>query len=136
MWTSSRSSRAGAATSAPGRPNTKTANSTAAAPPTPATPATPALPQCRNSSARTCRTRASWAWSGAAGVVVWVDSGGGNCEQLGLTTSLRGRASGTLKVEILSEGVHSGDASGLVPSSLRIMRQVLDRLEDSATGRL
>ena len=45
-------------------------------------------------------------------------------------------ASGTLKVEILTEGIHSGDASGLVPSSFRIMRQVLDRLEDSATGRL
>jgi acetylornithine deacetylase/succinyl-diaminopimelate desuccinylase-like protein len=41
-----------------------------------------------------------------------------------------------LKVEILSEGIHSGDASGLVPSSFRIMRQVLDRLEDSATGNL
>ena len=45
-------------------------------------------------------------------------------------------ASGTLKVEVLTEGIHSGDASGLVPSSFRIMRQVLDRLEDSATGRL
>jgi acetylornithine deacetylase/succinyl-diaminopimelate desuccinylase-like protein len=45
-------------------------------------------------------------------------------------------ASGVLRVEILTEGVHSGDASGLVPSSFRIMRQVLDRLEDSATGRL
>jgi acetylornithine deacetylase/succinyl-diaminopimelate desuccinylase-like protein len=44
--------------------------------------------------------------------------------------------SGTLKVEILTEGVHSGDASGLVPSSFRILRHVLDRLEDSATGRL
>jgi acetylornithine deacetylase/succinyl-diaminopimelate desuccinylase-like protein len=53
-----------------------------------------------------------------------------------LTTSLRGMASGTLKVEILTEGVHSGDASGLVPSSFRILRHVLDRLEDSATGRL
>ena len=48
----------------------------------------------------------------------------------------RGMASGTLKVEVLTEGIHSGDASGLVPSSFRIMRQVLDRLEDSATGRL
>src|SRR5256885_10222465 len=45
-------------------------------------------------------------------------------------------ASGTLKVEILTEGVHSGDASGVVPSSFRILRQVLDRLEDSKTGRL
>ncbi|HEX3139797.1 MAG TPA: peptidase dimerization domain-containing protein, partial [Rhizobacter sp.] len=43
---------------------------------------------------------------------------------------------GTLKVEILTEGVHSGDSSGLVPSSFRIMRQVLDRLEDSKTGEL
>jgi hypothetical protein len=45
-------------------------------------------------------------------------------------------ASGTLKVEILTEGIHSGDASGLVPSSFRIMRHVLDRLEDSETGHL
>ncbi len=73
---------------------------------------------------------------GDVGLVVCLDSGAGNYDQLWLTTSLRGMASGTLKVEILSEGVHSGDASGLVPSSFRIMRQVLDRLEDSATGRL
>jgi acetylornithine deacetylase/succinyl-diaminopimelate desuccinylase-like protein len=53
---------------------------------------------------------------------------------LWLTTSLRGNVTGTLKVEILTEGVHSGDASGLVPSSFRILRQVLDRLEDSKTG--
>ncbi len=65
-----------------------------------------------------------------------VDSGAGNYDQLWLTTSLRGMASGVLKVEVLTEGIHSGDASGLVPSSFRIMRQVLDRLEDSATGRL
>jgi acetylornithine deacetylase/succinyl-diaminopimelate desuccinylase-like protein len=73
---------------------------------------------------------------GDVGLVVCLDSGAGNYDQLWLTTSLRGMASGTLKVEILTEGIHSGDASGLVPSSFRIMRQVLDRLEDSATGRL
>ena len=73
---------------------------------------------------------------GEVALVVCLDSGAGNYDQLWLTTSLRGMASGTLKVEILTEGVHSGDASGLVPSSFRIMRQVLDRLEDSATGRL
>ncbi|MDO5288323.1 MAG: M20/M25/M40 family metallo-hydrolase [Pseudomonadota bacterium] len=73
---------------------------------------------------------------GNVGLVVCLDSGAGNYDQLWLTTSLRGMASGTLKVEVLTEGVHSGDASGLVPSSFRIMRQVLDRLEDSATGRL
>ncbi|CAA9422632.1 MAG: Acetylornithine deacetylase/Succinyl-diaminopimelate desuccinylase and related deacylases, partial [uncultured Ramlibacter sp.] len=73
---------------------------------------------------------------GDVGLVICLDSGAGNYDQLWLTTSLRGLASGTLKVEILTEGVHSGDASGLVPSSFRIMRQVLDRLEDSKTGRL
>ena len=73
---------------------------------------------------------------GDVALVVCLDSGAGNYDQLWLTTSLRGLASGVLKVEILTEGVHSGDASGLVPSSFRIMRQVLDRLEDSASGRL
>ncbi|MBC7601492.1 MAG: M20 family metallopeptidase [Ramlibacter sp.] len=73
---------------------------------------------------------------GDVGLVICLDSGAGNYDQLWLTTSLRGMAAGTLKVEILTEGVHSGDASGLVPSSFRIMRQVLDRLEDSKSGRL
>jgi len=73
---------------------------------------------------------------GNVSLVVCLDSGAGNYEQLWLTTSLRGNVTGTLKVEILTEGVHSGDASGLVPSSFRILRQVLDRLEDSRTGRL
>jgi acetylornithine deacetylase/succinyl-diaminopimelate desuccinylase-like protein len=73
---------------------------------------------------------------GEVALVICLDSGAGNYDQLWLTTSLRGMAGGVLKVEVLTEGVHSGDASGLVPSSFRIMRQVLDRLEDSATGRL
>jgi acetylornithine deacetylase/succinyl-diaminopimelate desuccinylase-like protein len=73
---------------------------------------------------------------GDVALVICLDSGAGNYDQLWLTSSLRGMASGVLKVEILTEGVHSGDASGLVPSSFRIMRHVLDRLEDSATGRL
>ena len=73
---------------------------------------------------------------GDVGLVICLDSGAGNYDQLWLTTSLRGMAGGTLKVEVLTEGVHSGDASGLVPSSFRILRQVLDRLEDSKTGRL
>ncbi|HEY0819084.1 MAG TPA: M20 family metallopeptidase [Rhizobacter sp.] len=73
---------------------------------------------------------------GEVALVVCLDSGAGNYDQLWLTTSLRGMVSGTLKVEILTEGVHSGDSSGLVPSSFRILRQVLDRLEDSKTGRL
>jgi len=73
---------------------------------------------------------------GDVGLVVCLDSGAGNYDQLWLTTSLRGMVSGTLKVQVLTEGVHSGDASGLVPSSFRILRQVLDRLEDSRSGHL
>ena len=73
---------------------------------------------------------------GHVSLVVCLDSGAGNYDQLWLTTSLRGNVTGALKVEILAEGVHSGDASGVVPSSFRILRHLLDRLEDSATGRL
>ena len=70
------------------------------------------------------------------GLVVCLDSGCGDYEHLWATTSLRGVVSGTLKVDVLGEGVHSGAASGIVPSSFRILRQVLDRLEDSRTGEI
>lgn len=73
---------------------------------------------------------------GQVGLVICLDSGAGDYERLWLTPSLRGLAGGTLKVRVLTEGVHSGDASGLAPSSFRIMRQLLERLEDSQTGRL
>lgn len=73
---------------------------------------------------------------GDVGLVVCLDSGAGNYDQLWLTTSLRGNVTGKLEVQVLTEGVHSGDASGVVPSSLRILRQLLDRLEDASTGRL
>jgi acetylornithine deacetylase/succinyl-diaminopimelate desuccinylase-like protein len=71
---------------------------------------------------------------GSPSLVVCLDSGCGNYDQLWLTTSLRGMAAGTLTVEVLEEGVHSGDASGVVPSSFRILRQLLSRLEDEADG--
>ena len=71
---------------------------------------------------------------GDVGLVVCLDSGCGNYDQLWMTTTLRGMCVGTLKVEILTEGVHSGLSSGIVPSSFRILRHVLDRVEDSATG--
>jgi acetylornithine deacetylase/succinyl-diaminopimelate desuccinylase-like protein len=73
---------------------------------------------------------------GQVDLVIGLDSGCGNYEQLWVTTSLRGIAAGTLDVEVLEEGVHSGDASGVVPSSFRIARSLLDRLEDAATGRI
>jgi acetylornithine deacetylase/succinyl-diaminopimelate desuccinylase-like protein len=71
---------------------------------------------------------------GTPGLVVCLDSGCGNYEQLWCTTSLRGIAGGVLEVQTLSEGVHSGDASGIVPSTMRILRQLIGRLEDGATG--
>ena len=71
---------------------------------------------------------------GNPSLVVCLDSGCGNYDQLWLTTSLRGMAGGTLTVEVLEEGVHSGGASGIVPSSFRILRQLLSRLEDETTG--
>lgn len=73
---------------------------------------------------------------GTPSLVVCLDSGAGNYEQLWLTTSLRGLAGGTLRVDILDEGVHSGAASGIVPSSFRILRMLLDRLEDTDSGRI
>ena len=71
---------------------------------------------------------------GAVDFVIGLDSGCGDYERLWATTSLRGLAGGALSVEVLTEGVHSGDASGIVPSSFRVARAVLDRLEDAATG--
>ena len=71
---------------------------------------------------------------GSPSLVVCLDAECGNYEQLWCTTSLRGNLVGTLSVDVLSEGVHSGSASGIVPSSFRIARQLLSRLEDEATG--
>ncbi len=71
---------------------------------------------------------------GRPDLVVCLDSGCGNYDQLWCTTSLRGIAGGVLRVRVLEEGVHSGDASGVVPSSFRIARSLLGRLEDAETG--
>jgi acetylornithine deacetylase/succinyl-diaminopimelate desuccinylase-like protein len=73
---------------------------------------------------------------GTPRLVICLDSGCGNYEQLWMTTSLRGSIVGNLTVEVLTEGVHSGDASGIVPSSFRVLRILLDRLEDAKTGRI
>lgn len=73
---------------------------------------------------------------GTPDLVICLDSGCGNYDQLWSTTSLRGMLVGDLTVEVLREGVHSGDASGIVPSSFRILRQILNRLEDPETGKI
>ena len=73
---------------------------------------------------------------GKPSLIVCLDSGCGNYDQMWLTTSLRGMTGGNLTVTVLDEGVHSGDASGVVASSFRILRQVLSRLEDENTGEI
>ncbi|MDG2112337.1 MAG: M20/M25/M40 family metallo-hydrolase [Actinomycetota bacterium] len=73
---------------------------------------------------------------GAVDLVVCLDSGCADYDHLWVTTSLRGVVGLTLEVSVLEEGVHSGSASGVVPSSFRIARALLDRLEDSATGEM
>jgi acetylornithine deacetylase/succinyl-diaminopimelate desuccinylase-like protein len=73
---------------------------------------------------------------GTPSLVVCLDSGAGNYDQLWLTVSLRGMAAGTLRADVLAEGVHSGYASGVVPSSFRVLRQLLSRLEDEKTGKI
>ncbi len=69
-------------------------------------------------------------------LVICLDSGCGNYDQMWCTTSLRGMLAGTLRADIIEEGVHSGDASGVVPSSFRILRQILGRVEDLTSGRI
>src|SRR5688572_851270 len=71
---------------------------------------------------------------GTPDLVIGLDSGCGNYEQLWGTTSLRGLVNGVLTVEVLTEGVHSGDASGVVASSFRVARALLERIDDAATG--
>ena len=69
-------------------------------------------------------------------LVIALDAGVASYDRLWVTNAMRGLVAGVLTVEILREGVHSGVASGIVPSSFRILRQLLDRVEDSATGRI
>lgn len=73
---------------------------------------------------------------GTPSLVLCLDSGCLDDQRLWFTTSLRGLVGGTLRVDILREGVHSGEASGVVPSTFRIIRQLLDRIEDPTTGEI
>jgi acetylornithine deacetylase/succinyl-diaminopimelate desuccinylase-like protein len=73
---------------------------------------------------------------GSPDLVIALDSGAGDYQRLWSTTSLRGMLSCTLGVRVLREATHSGMASGIIPSSMRIMRRLLERLEDPATGEI
>ncbi|HEY0718152.1 MAG TPA: M20/M25/M40 family metallo-hydrolase, partial [Streptosporangiaceae bacterium] len=68
--------------------------------------------------------------------VVCLDGGGGDYERMWLISSLRGLVKLTVTVRVLDRAQHSGLASGIVPSSFRILRQLLDRVEDAATGEI
>lgn len=69
-------------------------------------------------------------------LVFVIDSGGFSLDRLWMTSSVRGVIEATLKVKVLEEGVHSGEASGIVPESFRIIRQLLNRIEDSKNGEM
>lgn len=71
---------------------------------------------------------------GQCDLVAALDSTCGDYERMWVTTSLRGALVGELSVKLLHEGVHSGDGSGVVASTFRVVRQLLDRIEDSKTG--
>jgi acetylornithine deacetylase/succinyl-diaminopimelate desuccinylase-like protein len=71
---------------------------------------------------------------GSPSLVVCLDSGCSDWERLWVTTSLRGNLVGTLAVDLLREGVHSGKYGGVVASSVRVIRQLLDRIEDARIG--
>lgn len=73
---------------------------------------------------------------GDVDLVICLDSGCADYDTMWLTTSLRGLVLGKLTVEIVPEGIHSGSAGGVVPSSFRIIRQLLDRVEDATNGRV
>ena len=73
---------------------------------------------------------------GRPDLVICLDSGAGNYDQLWSTTSLRGMVGGTLRADVLTEGVHSGDAGGVVPPPFLVLRKLLDRIEEPGTDRI
>lgn len=71
---------------------------------------------------------------GNPSLVICLDSGCGNYEQLWTTTSLRGLVTAIVKIDVLKQGIHSGSGSGIVPSCFQVLRQLLTRLEDEKSG--
>ena len=73
---------------------------------------------------------------GTPRLVICLDSGGLSYDRLWLTSSLRGNLVATVRVDVLTEGIHSGQGGGVVPSSFRIARRILSRIEDEDSGRI
>lgn len=73
---------------------------------------------------------------GSPSLIICLDSGCGNYEQLWVTTSLRGMLGGILHIDILKQGIHSGSGSGIVPSCFLVLRQLLSRIENETNGQI
>lgn len=73
---------------------------------------------------------------GKPSLIICLDSGCGNYDQLWMTTSLRGLMSGTLYIDVLKQGIHSGTGSGIVPSCFLVLRQLLNRIENESNGEI
>lgn len=73
---------------------------------------------------------------GKPSLIICLDSGCGNYEQLWVTTSLRGMTTGNLHIEVLKQGIHSGTGSGIVPSCFLVLRQLLNRIENESNGEI
>jgi len=73
---------------------------------------------------------------GQPSLVVSLDSGCPSYDRIWCTGSLRGLVTGTLTVRVMAQGVHSGSAGGVVPSTFRIARSLLSRIEDEETGEI
>jgi acetylornithine deacetylase/succinyl-diaminopimelate desuccinylase-like protein len=71
---------------------------------------------------------------GDLALICCLDSGGPSYDRLWTTTSLRGLVDAVLRIEVLTDAIHSGIGAGVVPSSFRVLRELLDRIDDTATG--
>ena len=66
--------------------------------------------------------------------MVCLDAGGGDYERMWLTESLRGVVQATVTVRVLETSASPALAERYRASSFRVMRRLLDRVRDSATG--
>lgn len=73
---------------------------------------------------------------GTPDVVITLDADTRTPDALWFTESLRGLVNGVLTIETLATSLHSGMGTGMVPSATRILRLLIERIEDSRTGRI
>jgi acetylornithine deacetylase/succinyl-diaminopimelate desuccinylase-like protein len=67
-------------------------------------------------------------------IMFCMDSGAFDYDSLWITSSLRGIVIIDATVEAGAAGYHSGEVGGIVPETFRIIRTLLDRLDDKETG--